>query len=222
MTLRKFLLIVALHVMVVQVLGQGTFQNLNFESATIVPDPSSPYYPYAVFASSAIPGWVAYIGGSQQTDIIHNTVSLGAAAISIHDTTSSFQPIQGNYSVLLQPSSGGPPTTAAIGQIGQIPSTAVSLIFYGTTTMQVTFDGQSLSLIQLGSAPGYQIVGADISAFAGQTGELRFLMMTNPQFGLMSYLDNIQFSTSPIPEPSTIGLFTLGGLFLRWRFTRRQ
>ena len=41
-----------------------------------------------------------------------------------------------------------------------------------------------------------------MSAFRGQTGELRF-------FGA-DYLDFIQFSEQPIPEPSVFGLFALG------------
>ena len=36
--------------------SQG-FVNLNFESAKIIPDPSSPYYPYGVAISNALPGW---------------------------------------------------------------------------------------------------------------------------------------------------------------------
>ena len=46
--------------------GQG-FVNLNFENAQIVYDSSYP--PYAVYASDAIPGWTAYIGGVPQNDI---------------------------------------------------------------------------------------------------------------------------------------------------------
>lgn len=38
--------------------SQG-FVNLNFEQAVITPDPSSPYYPNAVYASNAIRGWIA-------------------------------------------------------------------------------------------------------------------------------------------------------------------
>jgi hypothetical protein len=33
------------------------FCQLNFESAKIIPDPSSPYYPYGVAISNALPGW---------------------------------------------------------------------------------------------------------------------------------------------------------------------
>src|SRR5690348_408097 len=67
------------------VFGQG-FVNLDFEDATIVPDPSSIYYPYAVYASQAIPGWTA-IGLVSPNDIIYNTVSLGATSVSLFGAT---------------------------------------------------------------------------------------------------------------------------------------
>jgi hypothetical protein len=62
--------------------GQGTFQNLNFEQATIVQDPSSPAYPYAVFAAEAIPGWTPtdYLGTNV---ILYNSISIGATSVSL-------------------------------------------------------------------------------------------------------------------------------------------
>lgn len=196
--------------------------NLDFENAVIVPDPASPYFPAAVYASNAIPGWVAYIAGNPQVDIFHNTVSLGAAWISIHDQASSRQPIQGNYSMMLQPSFAGGQDSVALGQIGQIPTTAKSLLFYGSPSMQVTFEGQAISLIGLSSTPQYFVLGADISMFSGQTGELKFLEPVPPFAGVMVWLDNIQFSDQPIPEPSVFGLFALGALLLGWRLVRAR
>jgi len=81
--------------------AQGTFVNLDFESANIIPDPTSPYYPYAVSVANGLPGWTAY-GGTFAGDILYDTVSLGAAAISIHDTNSHEPILQGSYTVLLQ------------------------------------------------------------------------------------------------------------------------
>src|SRR5437879_4086489 len=78
---------------------QGTFVNLDFESANI--PPGTP--PGTVVAvSDALPGWTCYIGTNQVTAIHYDDISLGAAAITIHDRN-SFEPIlQGNYTVLLQ------------------------------------------------------------------------------------------------------------------------
>ena len=70
--------------------------------------------------SNGLPGWTAYQNNGQQSFIFYDTGSLGGAAISLHDSASGyFQPVQGNYSVFLQGSGGGPPRSAAIGQTGQ-------------------------------------------------------------------------------------------------------
>jgi hypothetical protein len=69
-------------------------------------------------------------------------------------------------------------------------------------------------LITLGITPAYNIYGGDISAYANQVGELLF-----QEGGL---LDAVQFSSLPIPEPSTFGLSALGALLLGWRVLGRR
>jgi hypothetical protein len=64
-----------------------------------------------------------------------------------------------------------------------------------------------------GSVDTYLILGADISVFGGQTGELRF--------SGGGYFDNIQFSSEPIPEPGALGLLVLGALLLGWQLRRK-
>jgi hypothetical protein len=54
----------------------------------------------------------------------------------------------------------------------------------------------------------------DISAYAGQTGQLLFSVPPQSSGGI---LDNIQFSSTPVPEPGTFGLFAMGGALLAWR-----
>src|SRR5688572_25544832 len=96
-----------------------SFVNLNFESPIppLTPDPF-----FQVPITNALPGWTGYLGGTQTDRVSYNTVSLGAAAISLHDQGSSRQPVQGNYSVILQPSEPFLQDSAAVGQTGQIPS----------------------------------------------------------------------------------------------------
>ena len=53
-----------------------------------------------------------------------------------------------------------------------------------------------LLLYAISNAANYTIYGADISAYSGQTGELLF---TAP-FRISGMLDNIQFSSTPLPE----------------------
>lgn len=192
--------------------AQGTFQNLDFEQARIVPDPASPLYPTAVAVTNAVPGWTVYVGAFYPYDILYDTVSLGAAAVSIHDTNDfGMQVLQGRYTLLLQTSFPDGQQLPSIGQVGLIPSDAQSIRFYALGTISVTANGQPVLTMPISTEPDYTVYGGDISAFVGQTVDLRF------RCDLYSAaLDNIFFSTLPIPEPGVLGLSVLGGLVL-WR-----
>ena len=209
--------------------SQG-FVNLDFESATIQVDPSGGA-PWIVYANQAISGWTAYIGGTPANDILYNAVPLSSPAISLLGTNYNIlgHPlnlrIQGSYFVMLwgafnHPTDGS--GTAAIGQTGQIPVSAQSLVFWGTAGgLQVSLNSQPLDFLATGGTTNYTIYSADISAYAGQTGQLLFSdpFYTGTQGGPAS-IDNIQFSSSPVPEPSELALAALGTLlfgFRRWR-----
>jgi hypothetical protein len=186
--------------------SQGTFRNLAFENPIppLVRDAS-----FMVPSSNAIPGWTAYISGVPQASIVYNTRPLDAAAVTLQGTNSdSLAPIQGNYTVALFGASPfAPQQSAAIGQTGQIPADSESLLFYASSlSLQVTFGGQPIPLVQVGSGTGYIILGGDISSFAGQTAELLFT--SPPQTA--SLLDRILFSNQPIPEPSVLALGAVG------------
>lgn len=191
--------------------AQGTFVNLDFEH------PVLPLVPGGVPMSKAFPGWSAF----GTTVVAYDTISLGGAAISLQDSGSAFYlQLQGSYSALLQGSSAGPATSAAISQTGQLPTDAASIHFWAApvSNMQVTMDGQLIPLFLLSSTPTYNILGGDISMFAGQTRELRFTALANNG----GYFDNVQFSNQPVPEPSTISLLlvTLGlAGFRMWKST---
>jgi len=195
--------------------AQG-FVNLNFENASFVsdPNPQNSMYPYAVYASNAIPGWTAYVAGSPVADIFSNNAYLSGGCVAIIGTNNNlgFQPIQGKYCMLLAGDNYWIYTnTAGIGQIGQIPTNTVSLTFWGLLAGgNVSFNGQTLAVIQTDSTANYNIYAADISAYAGQTGQLLF----TTSLGGISSIDNIQFSPSPVPEPHVFGLFALGSALI--------
>jgi hypothetical protein len=193
--------------------AQG-FVNLNFESANLSAYGAGPA---VVPTTNAIPGWTAYIFGSPQTSIVYNSISLGAAQVNLEGTNSGFPKIQGNYFILLQGDSDGEGVSAAVGQTGEIPPSAQSITFWGNNVLNITFAGQNLTFTQIGSAANYNIYSAGISAYAGQTGQLLFTATS----GTSDMFDNIQFSSSPVPEPATLALAALGiGVFAGLR--RRQ
>src|SRR5436190_3459768 len=65
--------------------GQGTFQNLDFESATIVPILGSD--PPAVQFGPAFPGWTGY-AGSAASGALYNRIFLDSSGFSMIDDPS--------------------------------------------------------------------------------------------------------------------------------------
>ena len=190
--------------------SQSTFVDLDFEH------PILPLIPDAfgrVAITNAMPGWTGYIGGIQITKVIYNTVGIGSSEIDFQGPGSLEPILQGNYTVGMGP--GGQGLTTAIGQIGTLPSNAMSMSFYiqPGSLFAVTFAGQQIPLTAIGSTSNATIMGGDISAFAGQTGQLLF------QGG--GELDNIQFSPNAIPERSSFALLGTGALLLGF-FRRRN
>jgi hypothetical protein len=185
-------------------LGQG-FIDLDFEDAVIIRDPSLPYYPDSAYAASAVPGWAVYGSVIGTNAIFYNFISLGVAAVSIHDNASLLAPLQGSYTMLLQPDSVTH-APVAIGQSGQVPNDAQFVTFYGESSFNiVTFAGNPISLSVLGSTPNYTIYGGNISPYSGQVGELLIQGVGR--------IDNIQFA---VPEPTTMSILGLGLLGLLW------
>jgi hypothetical protein len=194
--------------------AQG-FVNLGFETTTI-----TPAYPGSTRYTATVPGWTwappgNFVNGDPNS-VGYNELALDAPAVDLQGTNSPFAPaIRGQYSILLQGGSQFVPSTnySAIWQTGQIPVTSQSLIYWGGA-LQVTFNGQPLTPVAIRNAANYTVWGMDISAYAGQTGELRFTkpwLPTNGSDGAL--LDNILFSSMQVPEPSAIALCSVSLLF---------
>ena len=202
------------------VAGQD-FVNLDFEDAVITPDPTSPYYPYGVYANQALPGWTISADPFFETVIFYNDYSLGATCVQLFGNNSTFSPppLDGSFSVDLyggQTTPGG----ASISQTGLVPGWAKSIQF---EAQPVPFFGTVL-LLSLGgknipfSAIGGTLYGANVSAFAGQVEPLTF---TAPEGVNNAWeIDDIFFSASAVPEPSIFSLFGICTLFLCWRVKR--
>jgi hypothetical protein len=193
--------------------AQG-FVNLDFEDANL-----SGYAAGPVPTSDAVPGWTAggYLGPNQ---MLYNNITIGSPNVSIVSSASVFpSPIDGTFSVFLQ--GGDAPTPSAfISQTGLIPASARSLLFKAQAdggapinSLAVSVGGQNVSFSAISAGPNYTLYGSDISAVAGLTEQLTYSVLEYYQWNI----DDIQFSSSSIPEPSVFGLITLGGLFLRLR-----
>ena len=190
--------------------AQG-FANLDFESARSV------FNGYQLSVTDAFPSWTVVA-----PFVAHDDISLSGGSISIFDTNPppSMMPIQGKYFVELVGSGPNPNYgPISLGQIGQIPVGTQSVSYWGIDEgMQITFAGQPLTFVETGSTANYSIYAAEISAYAGQTGQLLFT--ASPGSG--GFLDNIQFSSSPIPEPSELTLAVLGALLLGFHYRRNH
>ena len=212
-----------------------TFQNLDFESATLSPSPPGEIF-NRVPVGFALPGWNAYLGSVKQTQILQNDYTLGAASVDIFGPnypaagpTPGGLPgiIDGNYSVFLQAGflqDGFTEEPASIAQYGTVPPGSESLQFkawvYPSAEFLVSFDGNNLSPVLLGNGPNYALYGVDISSYDEQAGTLEF---TAPFYSYLG-LDDIVFSPNAVPEPSIVALTTMGGLLFgarRW-FARRS
>jgi hypothetical protein len=199
--------------------GQG-FVNLDFEDATITPTPVGGFT-YPADPTEAFPGWIVPPNSSSvyPTVVGYNSISLGAPAVSLmgpnFPNSADYFPLQGSYSVLLQYYGiSGPPS---LSQTGLVPANAQSISFlvpsgqngiYSTTTV-VTLNGVNIPLMPIAGGR----VGGNVSAFAGNLAQLTFSTINSND---SIYFDDIQFSSSPVPEPSTLSLFGVCILFLCW------
>jgi hypothetical protein len=206
--------------------AQSPFQDLSFESASIVPANSGDSD--NIKAAPALPGWTVYYGATPQGTIDYDEASVGYANVSLFSSScrqgAPFGLIQGRYYVLLQEGlfgssrPGDPPpwATASIAQTGLVPITATGLTFRASIAqITVSLGGTMLPLDVLDSGQGYATYECDVSQFAGQTAQLKFTA-GDPTV----YLDDICFSSAPVapvPEPVGLALFALGGTLLWWR-----
>jgi hypothetical protein len=197
--------------------GQG-FVNFNFERASLTAVPAG-QFGSLVPISSGLPGWTGYLGTTQVTQVLQNNFTLGDASIDIIGPGWTNGIIEGLYTVVLEEGvpPGNPqasPINASISQSGMVPATAHSLQFkeWGSVNFTVTFAGQNLALIPVGTGSGvglnYTLYGADVSAFAGQTGALTITELAGPGIvpATPDYFDSFVFSPQSVPEPNPLTL----------------
>ena len=209
--------------------AQGTFQNLGFESATIVPIVGDPYG--RIQFSPAFPSWTGTIGGQVQTNALYNNLFLGNPGIALLNSGWFSPPIEGNFSVALQAISGsGGNVSTALSQTGLVPFGSLSIqlkVMTGVTNplslFAVSFAGENVSLTPINIGPNYTLYGGDISRFAGQNGQLNITAVLPPPNLSPSvvYLDSITFSPNAVPEPGVSSLFALVTALFSYSLVRR-
>jgi hypothetical protein len=221
--------------------AQGPFSNLDFEMA----DVSSPPSPFSAEFSKALPHWQGSAAGQTAAYVVYNALMLDSAQIGLWDTSVAAasglpQPLFGMFSAYLMADAGPwASSNAELAQTGLLPADALSLRFATTPgsllpnpdlrpeywQLRLFVDGQELPYVPLDSQANFVLWGADVSGFADQTVEIRFLLHTAyppgspPPYdvGVAIGLDNILFSPVAIPEPVGTALLLVGGL-LFWAF----
>jgi hypothetical protein len=214
--------------------AQGGFQNRSFEFANGLPN-LGPGDTAFVPMSNALPGWTGYFSGTNQITLaLYNSISYGSVLVTLIGNSSIYSNsvIAGKYTATIDAGeftdTNGSTffASAAIAQTGLVPGTALSLRFDASGNvlgyMTVTFDGKNIPFYPLSAGPNYEVYGGDVSGFAGQTGELRFTEnpTTSNPFAT-AFLDNIVFSTSPVPEPTACALILCSAVVF-WANRRRH
>lgn len=225
--LKKLGFVACLFALAVDLPGQGTFQNLDFEQAMVAD--LLPTQIESVSITNGLPGWAGYLGADQQNMIHHNGQALALAEISILGPTYPLgvPAIQGRYSVWLK--AGDYITTlnhvrATIAQTGLVPANAQSIRLKTgpyEADFSIELGGKAIPMSLLSVTSTYYLYGGSIAPFAGQSAELRIsaLPIRHPVFSQLT-LDDLMFSPEAIPEPSGLGLLSAGFLLLCWRVWR--
>ncbi len=205
----------------------ATFKNLDFESAVV----QGADYPWQIDAAAALPFWTVREDNVVRTQLWYTTFPLDTTVELLLSSSNPNigSPIQGRYSVSLCKANGY--GTPSISQVGDVPLGTRSIqflihppiygdaMFFGRPT--VSINGQTIDVFELSSSGDVITMVGDVSSFAGTTATLTI----QAQARLYNFfdLDAISFSSTPAPEPSTIGLFGFGALgLLAFAWRRRR
>jgi hypothetical protein len=211
--------------------GQS-FQDLNFNSANV----SSPDYLQRVPFANAFPSW-----SSSSSMAYYNASDMDQMTIGVYDKNAGLyswgpHPILGlsGYTAYLEADLGSFLSgSVGISQTGVIPVNVQSIRFYSTIayasalpgyspTLSLTLNGTPVPYYQIGTSGAFTQWAADVSAYAGTATALGFEVSAtypypygspNPHWIFGVGIDNISFSTTPVPEPTTVTFFILGLLF---------
>lgn len=203
--------------------------NLTFELAHVqINDPT-----YGGLAwNLAVPYW-GHGPGADTSSVYYGSEHLGLSSyyLLMSATSPWYAPntqLAGNYSLafasgyMFGTGTGGW-VNAFISQTLPIASSARSIQLLATGPFKVFVAGSEIPMMSLG---GNSYAG-DIASFAGTTAELKIMNTTPEGFNNVhkpTVIDNIVFSTTIVPEPSSLALVSLASitLFTALRKTGRK
>ena len=192
--------------------SQGTFQDLDFENATLVP--LGPGYS----AASAFPAWECLVGTTPTTVVYLDARPLGSAEVSLinNNPSEGAAPLQGNYSASLFST---PSTTTTLSQTGLVPAGTQSIQMDASEQLgsfSVTLGGQPIKMVAWETLRDYTVYAGNVSSLAGQSANLSITenFPINPNnYPAGVEIDDIIFSpTAVTPEPSPLILTGMGGI----------
>ena len=195
------------------------FRNLDFEEANTnsTREGSGPI-------TDLLPGWQIYEGTNVVGTIGYNyrPLGIGYGTLIPRDQATNYGPVSlsGNYAIYLLPKTGA---SYSLVQRGDIPADARALAFVGFGSI-LGFGSQGIRLeasvngTTLTFLTGFQ--EWDVSAFAGQTAELKLTLPGELGFfgDTRIAFDSLYF----VPEPTSFNLFGLVGLSLVFPLVRRR
>jgi hypothetical protein len=239
--------------------GAASFQNIGFDGARtdLISEPP----PTTASRATLIPGWDLSQGGVGWN---YSQSFSGKASIldrdfrETHFGAKAPKPVVGNFSLGVWPDwSNQQPTV--LRQTGDIPADALSLTFLHAgpqgeivpgngfpnqgQALQVLIDGSPAPIVAWKDEPSgnpdvpvFHYFAVNVSAWAGQTKEIRFEFRTfgwddstgvPNSFGLpnasMHVLDDLQFQAFAIvPEPQTWALFGVGAAAIFFSACRKN
>lgn len=183
----------------------AAFVNLDFESATVVPQ--NPNFAFLDW-NLAVPGWQNSTG-SDLGIVYHGYTHVGVTGwYMLYDQQSPvFQPntqLAGNYSVGF--ANGAESSTEPLrfqqnflSQTGDIAADVKSVRMLARGGLSVFVNGVAIPMQSLGG----NAYGGDISMYAGTTAELKIVNTSIYNHDPL-VIDNITFSPIAVPEPLSI------------------
>ena len=226
-----------------------SFDNPQFPSWFPDPIPSGPFP--GIKGEWMTPGWYSEPQSSVGYNYSQRFAGWGSLLDrdfrDTHFGANSPVPVVGRFSLGIWPLSyplapDGTLWPFELRQTGDVPGDALSLRFlYHGDDLRVYLAGEQLPLFAQPDVPSgnpdiplYHYFAVDVSPYAGMAAELKFEFRS---FGYDDFsgeprpigypdaqghvLDDLSFSTSPVPEPSTWALLATGVLTLGWALRKR-